>query len=214
MIGLGSFGTNIAVSLAKKGNEVAVLDSDVAKVYSMEGKVAQAIAGDATKSDVLSGMSVEDADAVVVSLGPTVEPSIMVVYHLKHLRVRNIVAKALSEDHATLLQMVGAHKIVYPEKDEALRLSNILSSVNILDYIPISKEYTLAETTCPAKFQSKTLKELDLRNKYGVLVIGIRENTKTGKFEIPNPDTKLTGNQTLYIIGKTQDVNKFAELSV
>jgi len=211
VIGLGSFGTNVAKSLAQKGNEVVAIDDDDSTVDKIKSHVSEAIVADATTLEVLTGIDVAHADAVIVGVGPNIESSILIVHLLKRLNVKYIVAKALSEEHFNILKIVGAHKVIYPEKDEAVRLANVLSARNLLDYIPLSEKYTLIEAPCPERFWGKTIKTLDIRKGYNLLIVGIKDAGKNGDVEIPDPDDVLSRNHTLFIIGTQQDIGKFVE---
>lgn len=153
-------------------------------------------------------LSKEKATDFIVSIGPGIEASILVVHYLKRMKTKNIIAKALSEEHYSLLKIIGADRIIYPEKDEALRLSIILSMRNVREYIPFSEEFILEEVLCPAHLVGKTLKELDLLKNYEILIIGIRGMEKDGGIKIPNPDTVLNKNDSLFMIGKQKDLHK------
>ncbi len=211
VIGLGSFGTNVATSLARKGNEVIAIDNNDSTVDKIKNYVSEAIVADGTSLEVLTGIDVASADAVIVGVGPNIEPSILIVHLLKRSNVKYIAAKALSEEHFNILKIIGAHKVVYPEKDEAVRLANILSARNLLDYIPLSEKYTLIEAPCPERLWGKTIKTLDIRKGYNLLVVGIKDAGKNGEVEIPDPDDILSRNHTLFIIGTQQDIGKFVE---
>lgn len=211
VIGLGSFGSNVAKSLALKGNEVIAIDNNNSTVDKIKNDVSEAIVADATSLEVLHGIDVGNADAVIVGVGPNIEPSILIVHLLKQANVQYIVAKALSEEHFNLLKIVGANKVIYPEKDEAVRLANVLSARNLLDYIPLSEKYTLIEAPCPERLWGETIKTLDIRKGYNLLIVGIKDATKNGDVEIPDPDDVLGPNHTLFIIGTPQNIKKFVE---
>lgn len=210
VIGLGSFGINIAKALAENGNEVLAIDYEMEKVNAIKDYVSEAIQADATKKEVLESLDLSDADAVIVSIGPTMEPSIFVVHYLKELKVKNVIAKALSEDHLKILEIVGADKVIYPEKDEATRLANILTSTNILEYLPISNDFTIEEIAPPSEFVGKNLRELDLRKKFNVLIIGIRDTLKDEISIAPNPDTIIKESDSLIVAGKKKDLERLS----
>ncbi len=210
VIGMGSFGANIAKSLAGKGNEVIALDSDLKRLDDLKDYTVQTIVADATKSDVLDGIDIKDADGVIVSLGPNIEPSILTVHYLKKMKVKNITVKALSEDHAHILKIIGADRVVYPERDEAERIANILNSKNVVDYIQLSNSYNLFEVLCPVKYHGKSIRELDIRKKYNILIIGILDKLNENKFEMPDPDLVLGIQHTILMLGTEKDINKFS----
>ncbi len=210
VIGLGSFGTNIARALAENGNEVLAIDYEMEKVNAIKDFVTQAIQADATKKEVLESLDLTDTDGVIVSIGPNMEPSIFVVHYLKELKVENVIAKALSEDHLKILEIVGADKVIYPERDEAIRLANILSAHNILEYLPITDDFTIEEIAPPKNFVGRNLRELDLRKKYNILVIGIRDTLKDEIFIASNPDIVIKESDSLIVAGKRRDLEKLS----
>ncbi len=210
VIGLGSFGTNIAKALSENGNEVLAIDYEMEKVNAIKDFVAQAIQADATKKEVLESLDLTDTDGVIVSIGPNMEPSIFVVHYLKELKVENVIAKALSEDHLKILEIVGADKVIYPERDEAIRLANILSAHNILEYLPITNDFTIEEIAPPLNFVGKNLRELDLRKKYNILVIGIRDTLKDEILIASNPDIVIKESDSLIVAGKRRDLEKLS----
>lgn len=208
VIGLGSFGTSTATSLAAKGHEVVVVDGDRDRVDEVKDAVAQAVVADAAKLEVLKSLDFRDCEAVVVCLGPGLEASILVVHYLKQLGVKQIVAKAQSEDHHDLLKLVGADRVIYPEKDEAIRLANVLGRQNVLDYIPLTPEYSLVDVTCPRQYHGKTIRALDVRNRFGILVIGVRDRG-SGSLAIPDPDMVLDSAHSLLLLGKEDGIHRF-----
>lgn len=211
IIGLGSFGSNAAKVLSSKGNDVIAIDTDNKKIDELKEYNIHTLLADATKIDVLENIDIHDADDVIVSLGPNIEPSILVVHNLKKMNIKNIIAKALSEEHASILGIIGADRIIYPEKDEAVRLANILNSKNLIDFIPLSNAngFNLFEILCPNKYHGKTIREIDVRRKYNILIIGILDKYHEGKFELPDPDITLNENHTILLLGTEKDVNKF-----
>ncbi|MGQ9618479.1 MAG: potassium channel family protein [Candidatus Aminicenantia bacterium] len=210
VIGLGSFGINIAKALSENGNEVLAIDYEMEKVNAIKDYVAHAIQADATKKEVLEELDLKDSDAVIVSIGPNMEPSIFTVHYLKQLKVENVIAKALSEDHMRILEIVGANNVVYPERDEAIRLANILSSTNILEYLPISNDFSIEEIAPPSEFIGKSLRQLDLRKKYNVLVIGIRDTLKDEILIASNPDEIIKESDSLIVAGRRKDLEKLS----
>ena len=208
VLGLGSFGMYVAKELAEKGNEVTAIDDNKEKIDEIKRKVNQAIIADATKIDTLKEININDYDAVIISLGPNIESSIIAAHHLKQLNVKLIIAKALSEDHYALLQAVGATKIIYPEKEEALRLAGTLSFKNVLEYIPLTNEFNIIEIMCPAKYNGKSIRELDIRKKFSILIIGIKTNGNQ-TVEIPDPEIVLNSRHSLLLLGHKKDIEIF-----
>jgi trk system potassium uptake protein TrkA len=124
------------------------------------------------------------------------------------LEVPRILVKAVSEDHGRILERVGATDVIFPEKDMAIRIAHNMSSPNILDFIPLAEEYSLSETEPPKHFLGKTLIELDLRKKYHLTVIAIKDVLTDQFIPAPSPSYKIKDSDVLIILGKTEDIDK------
>lgn len=212
VIGLGSFGENVAKSLYEKGNDVLAIDLDKDKINYIKEFVSNAIVADARNKETLEELDIADSDGVIVSLGPEMEGSILIALHLKELGVRNIIVKALSEDHGKILELLGANKVVYPEKDEAIRLASILSSRNILEYLQLSPDVSIEEIAPPEKFIGKSIKDLDLRNKYKVQIIAIRDTIKDELQFLIDPNFVIKESDSLVILGSKENFEKLERL--
>jgi trk system potassium uptake protein len=136
VVGLGTFGTRTALSLAAQGHEVVVVDDDRRRVDAIRDIVSHAVVADTSSFEGLESIGFRDCGAAIVCLGPELGASILVVHYLKELGARTIVAKALSEDHLRLLELVGADRVICPDKDEAVRLAHVLGGQDALDGVP------------------------------------------------------------------------------
>ncbi len=210
VIGLGSFGSNVVKTLYEEGNEVLAIDREKEKVDAVKNFSSHAVCMDATSKENLMALGIQEMDVVVVSLGPEMESSILTVLHLHELEVKRIIAKALSEDHAKILEAVGATEVIFPEKDMAIKTAHRLSNPNLLEYIPLLSGFSIQEIAPPEKFIGKSLKELDLRNRYGVHVIAIKELIPEKTTLIPRADFVIKDSDILIIIGEEE---KLAKLS-
>jgi trk system potassium uptake protein TrkA len=132
--------------------------------------------------------------------------SVLTVLYLKDLGVKHIVAKAKSEDHGKILQSLGVNEVIYPEKDIASRLAEKMTLSNLVSHIPLAPEYSIVEIVTPEKFYNKSLAELQLRQKYGIVVIAIKDVLYDKIEVIPDAGTKLPPDSVLIIICKTEDV--------
>jgi trk system potassium uptake protein TrkA len=150
-------------------------------------------------------------DAVVVSTGEHSHLSTLMTLYLKELKVPRILVKAISEDHGRILERVGATDVIYPEKDMAIRVARNLSSPNVLEFIPLAEEYSLSETEPPRHFLGKTLIDLDLRKKYHLTVIAIKDVLTDQFIPAPPPTHKIKDSDVLIILGKTEDIDKALE---
>jgi len=207
IIGLGSFGLTLARSLVKRGNEVAVVDIDEERINKARTFVDKAMIADGTKREVLEELKVDEFDAVVVNLGDRIDASVLATLHLKELRAREIVAKAVSSDHETVLKMIGADQVVFPERDVGLRLSYVLSSSNVMDQFLLASDYSLVELTAPPALVGKSLKELDLRNRYGIQVV-IVKRVATEELVFPSGDFVVKDDDVLVVMGKEENLKR------
>lgn len=212
VIGLGSFGSNIAKTLYEKGNEVLAVDEDKEKIDEVKNFVSHAVHMDAADKENLQALGIKDMDVVIVSLGPEMEASILTVLYLNEMGTKRIVAKALTEDHAKILESVGATEIIYPEKDMAIKTALKLSCPNVLEYLPLISGFGIQEIAPPEKFIGKNLRELDLRNKYGILVIAIKELIPEKTTFVPKADFVLKDSDILVIMGEDKQLEKIDAL--
>jgi len=208
VIGLGSFGSNIAKTLYEKGNEVLAVDEDKEKIDEVKNFVSHAVHMDAADKENLQALGIKDMDVVIVSLGPEMEASILTVLYLNEMGTKRIVAKALTEDHAKILESVGATETIYPEKDMAIKTALKLSCPNVLEYLPLISGFGIQEIAPPEKFIGKSLRELDLRNKYGIQVIAIKELIPEKTTFIPKADFVLKDSDILVIMGEDKQLEK------
>jgi len=208
VIGLGSFGFNVAKTLYEKENEVVAIDSDKEKIEAVKDFVSHAVQMDSANKENLEALGLKEMDVIVVSLGPEMEASILTALFLHELGAKRIVAKALTEDHAKVLEAVGATEVIYPEKDMAIKTALRLNSPNILDYFPLLSGISIQEIAPPEKFIGKSLKELDLRNKYGIQVIAIKEVIAEKTTFIPKADFVIKDSDILIVMGEEKQLAK------
>jgi len=212
VIGMGSFGANVARTLFERGNEVLAIDRDKDMTAAAKNFTTNAVMTEAAVKENLEALGVDDMDVVVVSLGHQLEASVMTVLYLHELGIKRIVAKALSEDHAKVLEAVGATEVIYPEKDMAIRTALRLSSPDVIEYLPLVSGITIQEIAPPVRFIGKTLKELDLTNKYGLQVIAIKEVISDRITFIPKADFVIKDSDILVIIGEEKRLSKLNPL--
>ena len=208
VIGLGSFGYNLAESLAAMGHEVLVMDKEEKKIESIKESVTHAVCADATDKKILEKFVNSDADAVIVGLDEGIESSTLAILYLRDMGIENIIVKTLSDDHAKILKAIGATEIIYPEKDVAIRLAERLSTPNLIEHLPLTPEYSIVEITPPENFIGKTLRELELRKKYGFIVIAVKDVLTNTFYLIPGADFKIRENAALMIMGKKEDIER------
>lgn len=209
VIGLGRFGSSVARTLAQIGHEVVVVDIKEELVDALSDITTTGLIGDATNKDILKAAGVKEVDAVIVCM-TEFEASIMTVIGCKEVGAKHIVAKAKNDTHKEILHKIGADQIVVPERDSGMRLAHNLSSRNVLDIVRLSNDYEIIEILAPQKWVGKTLSQIDLRNKYGVNVLGITH--ESGVF-IGNPtaSTDIKPQDRMLVMGSISELDKFTQ---
>lgn len=208
VVGLGNFGYSLATALFKLGHQVLAIDENSKKIELIKDKVTHAVVADVRDRDVLSEFLSSNIDAVIVSLGHRLEASILVTLYLKHLGIKRIIVKAINEDHGQVLELIGASEVIYPEKEVATRLAQRLTIPNLIEHIPLAPEYSIVEMASPDNFVGKLLRELQLRSRYGVQVIAIKDVLLNTFDLIPGGNVKIKPDTVLVLIGKESDINK------
>lgn len=208
VIGLGRFGFNLAVSLAKLENQVLAIDIDKKKVEAIKDLVSEAVIADALDLRTLKEFIDDKVDTVIVATASDVGTSTLLVLYLKDLGVKRIVGKVRNEDHAKILNALGVSEVIYPEKDIAERLAENLTMNNLIAHIPLAPDYGIIEIVTPDNFIGKNLRELDLRNKYGYSVIGIKDVLSDTIDVNPSPDNPIKPDTVLLILCKTDEFLK------
>lgn len=212
VIGLGRFGSNLAKTLSDLGFEVLGVDEKPEAVARVCEDITHAVTGDAKDEHVLQSLGIRNFDCVVVAMSTDMQSSILVTLMLKEMGVKEVVAKASSDLHARVLQKVGADKVVFPERDMGARLAQSLSMNSILEYIELSDKYSIVEIVLPEKWEGRSLREISVRSKYNVNVIGLR-HAAGGELNIaPDPDEKLQRRDVLVVIGESDAISKVSKL--
>ncbi len=206
VIGLGRFGSAAAGKLYDMGHEVIVLDEDEELVQQCADQSTHAAIGDAREISVLKAVGAADCDCAIVAIGSDLAASIVVTMNLKDLGVPKIVCKAKDDMYKRALERIGADQVVIPEKEMAIRLVQSLGSNSFLDYISFSEEYGIAEIDPPEDWEGKTLRELNVRKRFHVNILSIK-NTATGAVNMaPGPDDVLSDRDTVMLMGRNEDI--------
>jgi trk system potassium uptake protein len=208
VIGMSSFGFYLARELSEKKSSVLAIDIDEAMIDKIKPYVTKAVIADATDSDVLRQLGLTNMDVVVISLGSKLDASILVAMHLKELGIKKIIAKANSDDHVKILELVGIKRIVFPERDMGIRIAASLIGPNIADYLPLGSELSIVEMFPLDEMYGKTLTELEFRKRYRCQVLAIMEKGVKDSTFIPGPDTVIAQKHLLIIMGKDKDIAK------
>ncbi|WP_274363782.1 potassium channel family protein [Paenibacillus thermotolerans] len=212
VIGLGRFGSSVALTLMKEGYEVLGVDKDEEIINHMADSLTHAVVADTTDEEVMQSIGIRNFDCVVVAIGDDIQASIMTALLLKEIGVKMVVAKALSQTHGKVLEKIGVDKVIFPERDMGERVANQLISPNLLDYIDLSNDVSIAEMAAPKRLTGRTLKELDLRAKYGCSVVAIIK--KNGVIVAPTADDVIEEGDMLVLIGTNGQIEHFENKEV
>ena len=201
--GLGLFGTSVALTLQEMGYDVLGVDNDESVVQNLSTSLSYVVCADAADEKTLKNLAVDDVDVAVVAVGK-LESNMMCTLLLKEMGV--VVAKALNDLHGTMLQKIGADKIIYAEKDMGKRVAHNLISGSIVDYIELSSEISVMSLQLPDELVGKNLIQADLRRKYNVNVVAIKRNGQT--IVTPNACEVLQSDDEIIIIGTHEGAKK------
>jgi trk system potassium uptake protein TrkA len=210
VIGLGHFGRELALALCRTC-EVLAIDRDQELVNEISDHVHHARALDIRDEDALASVIPDDIDEAIVSMGESLEASILCTLYLKRLDVPTIRVKALTDDHAIVLQQVGADEVIFPERETAQRVAAHINNPNLLDFVPLGRDYQVTETKVPMSFQGYSLAELGLRSRFDVFVIAVQRADPNDMEFLPGPDFRLSSGDVLVLIGREEDLNRLGE---
>lgn len=216
VIGLGRFGEAVATTLVELGQDVLGIDTDDAKVNELSDRVPHLLSLNAIDARALRDAGVADVDVAVISIGANVEASLLIVMTVKELGVPYIMAKATSAIHGRILEKIGVNRVVYPEREMATRMAHSLVVPNVLDYVGLSKDFSIVEIPAPAAFVGKSLRALDLRAKFGLTLIAIKRGGATPAGETttvaPSADETIQTGDTLALIGSNEKLLEIEKL--
>ena len=210
VIGLGRFGTSVAMTLQSLGHEVLAIDSDEETVQKLSDQVTHVVQADTTDENSLHALGLRNFDAVVVAIGADVQANVATTLLLKELGIPYIIAKARNALHGKMLEKIGADRVVYPERDMGQRVAHSLISSNVLDYIELSPDLSLVEVTVPGAFIGRTLQQANMRALYGVNVVAIKRFDKL--IVPPQPDELIQESDIMIVIGSTEGLQQLESL--
>jgi trk system potassium uptake protein TrkA len=217
VIGLGDFGRAVAIGLARAGGEVIAVDRSMDRLNMVKDEVALAVRLDATHRDALESQGIPAVDVLVAAIGENFEAQVLVVVHAKKFRINRVVARAASEVHRRVLEAVGADEVFYPEEEAARNMVQRLTLSKIKNYFELAEGFSLVEAVAPPRVAGKTLRELDLRRRFRVNLVGIKRmelNSEGGQVlkefkPVPSPDDVILENDLLAIAGSVLDLATF-----
>ncbi|MGI6019915.1 MAG: potassium channel family protein [Lachnospiraceae bacterium] len=207
LIGLGRFGKHIARHLNELGHQVMAVDESEERVNAVLPYVTNAQIGDSTNADFLESLGISDYDVCIVAIGNDFQSSLETTSLLKELGGKLVVARAARDVQEKFLLRNGADEVVYPEKQLAKWTAIRYTADHILDYIELDDDHGIFEIPVPESWVGKSIKEIDIRKKYNINIMGVRKN---GNLELSvSPDIVIQSEQTMLVLGKNKDIQKF-----
>ena len=221
VIGLGKFGMKVALTLTEKGGQVLAVDEDIRKVEEVKDHVAQAVCLDSTDEDAMRAAGLEDVDAAIVGAGENLEFSILATAILKKLGVPNIVARAVSDLHAQILERVGATRVIMVEEQMGEQVARSIIAPEIHEQFALATGHSLAEVVPRPEFIGQTIGKINFRQQYGVNIIAIQKRipivTPEGKNsfqvlinDLPKPTDVIEDNDVLVVVGSDENIERLA----
>ena len=206
VFGLGSFGHSVAVNLCRNGCEVLAIDVKEERVQNIADEVTYAVTGNVLDPAIYSTMGIEDMDGAVIAISEHIEESIMATIHAKEAGIPYVLAKARDHIHEKVLRKVGADHVILPEIEMGSRVAKNMVFGKFVDTFELSSDFSMVEMQVPYEWRGKSLKELDVRGRYSINIVGIRQN---GQFHVEvDPDEILQGDQILLVVGSNQKLKK------
>ncbi|TWT88323.1 Ktr system potassium uptake protein A [Pseudobythopirellula maris] len=213
VIGLGSFGGALATRLSQNSCRVTGMDSNKESVEALKDVLYEAVIGDARDRDSIAHLPVDSAHAVFISMGEDITQSLLATLHAKELGARQVIVKGVTQEHARILKCLGVDRVIFPETEIARQLADRMTWPNVIDFLPIDPEYSFLEIAMPDTYSGKTLQDLDLRKKFNIWVVGVKD-ALSGKLEMfPGGQYTLSADQVLLVVGKQEDVSKIASMT-
>ncbi len=208
IVGLGRFGTALALQLAEANTELIVLDQNEEKVREMRDYTENAYVVHSLDRKALAETGIQNCDVAIVCIGEQLDVSILTTLHLKSLGIPTVIAKSTSQEHGEILEKLGA-EVVYPERDMAIRLANRLEASRMLDYIQLSEKLNISKLFVPEKLIGRTVLKANLRAEFGVNIIAIENDGNL--IEAITPDYVFRKGDILFVAGGKADLNRLSD---
>jgi len=206
VIGLGRFGSSLATTLDRLGQDVLAVERDEKLVAQWSGRLPL-VEADASESEALVQLGAKDFGVAVVGVGTELEASVLITANLVDIGTPQIWSKAISAEHGRILTRIGAHHVVYPEADAGSRVAHLVSG-KMLDYIEVEDGFTIVKMRPPKEMQGFTLAQSDIRKRYGVTVIGVK--SPGVEFTYATPETRVSANDLLVCSGHADLLERFS----
>jgi len=210
VIGLGRFGVAVATTLMELDVDVMAIDTDPKLVDRWADRLTHVRIADGTSSEALKQLGVTDFDAAVVAIGTGIESSILTTAALVDLKVEKVWAKAITNEHGRILERVGAHHVVFPEREMGERVAHVVTG-QVTDYFQIDDDFVLAELNVPSRLVGQTLAESEIRQSYAVTVVCVKPEDSA--YTYATSDSLLTKGDTLLVAGEVANIERFTEFA-
>ncbi len=220
VVGLGNFGASLAKKLTEQGNEVIGIDTDMNRVENYKERISHTICMDATDEFTVSGLPLKDTDMVVIAIGENKGANVMATALFKNFQVKRLISRAIEPLHEKVLYAIGVDEIVHPEEESAERWAKKLCLKGVVDSFELGDDYSIVEVNLPPKYDGKTIKEIGVRENYGLLVLTtisnrlekslIGKSRNINKVEgVASPNNVLNKNDILVVYGSNDNIKKF-----
>ena len=202
VIGLGRFGSAVAVTLAEQGMQVLAIDRSMEAVEIHRSRLTDVVCGDAMDRGVLEQIGAADFDVAIVTIGEDIKASGVITMQLKELGVKSVIVKAADDFHGRMLTKLGADKVIFPERDMGQRIAHNLVSEKIMDFIELSPDYSLVEMRPRPEWVGKPLKELNLRSRHRINVVAVRSGETVNA--MPDMNTCIGENDVMLVVSQSE----------
>lgn len=209
IIGLGRFGSALAMELVKKGMEILVIDSNEETIKEFRNYTENAYIIKSLDKNALSETGIQNCDVAVVCLGSKMDTSILATLYLNSLGIPKVIAKANSLEHGEILEKLGA-EVVYPERDMAVRLASRLEPSKIISYLELSEKLNIFQVKLPEWCYGKSVQEMDIRKRFGLNIIAVEHQ---GEFHTKiHPEYSFAKEDTIVVIGNRESIMEFEQV--
>lgn len=207
VIGLGRFGIGVAQTLVTLGHDVLAIDSSAETVQRLASTLPHVVQADATQVETLKQLGAQDFAHAVVSIGSSLESSVLTVLNLSQIGIKDIWAKANSQQHGRIAERVGAHHVIFPEADMGARVAHLVTG-KMIDFMEFDDGFAIAKTRAPRETLGKSLSQSHVRSRHGVTIVGIKRRHQD--FIYARPETEISPGDLLIVAGPTGMVERFA----
>jgi trk system potassium uptake protein TrkA len=205
VIGMGRFGRQVAVTLAKRGFSVLAIDKSRQLIEDIKEDVPHVAIADSTEEDSLNSLGIKDFDVAIVAIGESLENNILTTA---------IIVRATTRLHENILKRIGATRVIMPEEEMGMRIANSIAAESIIDNIEFSEGYSIAQVRCPQEIIDYSLIDANLRAKYNVNVVAVKKVDEELKetIYVPASDYIFVEEDILIVVGKNEDVYEFGSI--